>query len=79
MLTEFGREYRGTRLKNTKGEKGDEVRKRMEMWKASVDVAQSIRKKMYWKTMGCWASRRKLLSVVGGAAEVCFSMRAQVR
>ncbi len=42
-----------------------------------------MRKKTYWKTMGCWARRRKLLSfraaVMEGLEEVCFSMRAQVR
>jgi hypothetical protein len=67
----------------TKGERGEEVRKRIERWKERVDRAQRMRKKTYWKTMGCWARRRKLVSfravVIEGLEEVCFSMRAQVR
>jgi len=42
-----------------------------------------MRKKTYWKTIGCCARRRKLLSfrvvVIEGLEEVCFSIRAQVR
>jgi len=79
VLTEFGREYRGMSPNSTRGESGDEVRKRIDMWNANVESAHSMRKKMYWKTMGCWARRRKLLSVVEGVEEVCFSIRAQVR
>lgn len=45
--TEFGRVYFGRRPKNTRGENGEEVRKRMERWKLRVDRAHSIRKNMY--------------------------------
>lgn len=41
----------------------------------------ALRKNMYWKTMGCWARRPKLLSdskPVSSGTD-CFSMRAQVR
>ncbi|KAM0126825.1 hypothetical protein ACHAPC_010391 [Botrytis cinerea] len=50
--TEFGRVYFGRRPKNTRGESGDDVRKRIEKWKLSVERAQRIRKNMYWNTMG---------------------------
>jgi len=63
VLTEFGREYRGISLNRTRGERGEEVRKRIERWNESVDRAQRMRKKTYWKTIGCCARRRKLLSV----------------
>ncbi|KAE8444008.1 hypothetical protein EG329_001137 [Mollisiaceae sp. DMI_Dod_QoI] len=80
VLTEFGRGYRGIKPKRTSGEKGEDVRKRIERWKASVERAHRIRKKTYWNTMGCCAKRRKLLSL-GELAEleVCFSMRAQMQ
>jgi hypothetical protein len=59
------------------------VRKRIERWKEKVERAQRMRKKTYWKTMGCCVRRRKLLAfrsvVMEGLAEVCFSVRAQVR
>lgn len=38
-----------------------------------------IRKNTYWSTMGCCASRMKLLLFTSFAEEVCFSIRAQVR
>lgn len=83
MLTELGREYRDMRPRKTSGLKTDEVRKRIERWKAQVDRAQRSRKNTYWKTMGCWARRRKLLSSglldLAACLEVCFSMRAHVR
>jgi hypothetical protein len=83
VLTEFGREYCGISPKRTRGERGEEVRKRIERWKERVERAQRMRKKTYWKTMGCCARRRKLFSlravVMDGLDEVCFSMRAQVR
>lgn len=40
--TEFGREYRGRNPRSPSGEKGDEVRKRMDRWKARVERVQSI-------------------------------------
>lgn len=80
VLTEFGRGYRGMNPKRTSGEKGEDVRKRIERWKASVERAQSMRKKTYWKTIGCWANKRKLSSLEEWAVlDVCFSIRAQVR
>jgi len=83
VLTEFGLEYRGINPNRTSGERGDEVRKRIERWKESVETAQRMRKKTYWNTMGCCVKRRKLLAfrsvVIEGLAEVCFSVRAQVR
>jgi hypothetical protein len=42
----------------------------------------SLQKNMYWKTIGCWASRPKLLAVApaGSASGTDWrSMRAQVR
>ena len=42
MLTEFGREYRGMKFASTRGEKGEEVRKRIERWKDSVESAHRI-------------------------------------
>jgi hypothetical protein len=42
VLTEFGREYRGMKPVRTSGEMGEEVRNRMEMWKARVERAQRI-------------------------------------
>jgi len=42
VLTEFGREYRGMRFERTRGESREEVRKRMERWKESVERAQRI-------------------------------------
>ncbi|KAJ8062084.1 hypothetical protein OCU04_009861 [Sclerotinia nivalis] len=81
--TEFGRVYFGRSPRNTRGEKGEEVRKRMERWKLNVERAQRRRKNIYWKTMGCLARRRKfVLSVSMGVdtgAVVCFSIRAHVR
>jgi hypothetical protein len=62
----------------TRGERGEDVKKRIERWKASVERAQRMRKKMYWTTMGCRARRRKFSSTEA-CLEVCFSMRAQVR
>ena len=41
VLTEFGREYRGMKPKRTRGEKLEEVRKRIERWKERVERAQS--------------------------------------
>jgi hypothetical protein len=83
VLTEFGREYCGISPNRIRGERGEEVRKRIERWKERVERAQRMRKKKYWKTMGCCARRGKLFSfrAVGmeGLEEVCFSMRAQVR
>lgn len=40
--TELGLEYVGRRPRKFSGEKGDEVRKRMLMWKASVEKEQRI-------------------------------------
>jgi hypothetical protein len=40
VLTELGREYRGIRFERTSGERGEEVRKRMERWKDRVERAQ---------------------------------------
>jgi hypothetical protein len=80
--TEFGRLYFGRKPKNTRGESGDEVRKRIERWKLRVERAQRIRKNTYWKTMGCAARRRKLVLSVSTALEmdeVCFSIRAHVK
>lgn len=80
MLTEFGREYRGVKPEITRGENGEEVRNRIERWKARVEKAQRMRKKRYWKTMGCCANRRKLSSVEELVElEVCFSIRAHVK
>lgn len=80
VLTELGREYRVVNPKRTRGESGEEVRKRIDRWKASVERAQRIRKKTYWQTIGCCASRRKLLSLEElVVVVVCFSIRAQVR
>jgi hypothetical protein len=80
VLTEFGREYLGVNPERTRGERGDEVRKRIDRWKARVEKAQRMRKKRYWKTIGCCAKRRKLSSLEELAElEVCFSIRAHVR
>jgi hypothetical protein len=40
--TEFGRAYVGRRPMRRRGENGEEVRKRMEMWKARVERAQRM-------------------------------------
>lgn len=40
--TEFGRGYRGMRLLRTRGESGEEVRRRIERWKERVERAQRI-------------------------------------
>jgi hypothetical protein len=40
--TELGREYRGRRPRNDNGLKGEDVRKRIEMWKASVEREHRI-------------------------------------
>ena len=42
VLTELGRAYVGSRPRRRSGERGEEVRKRMEMWKARVETAQRI-------------------------------------
>lgn len=68
--------------KRTSGENGEEVRKRIERWKERVERVQRMRKKMYWKTIGCRARRRKLLWFVlsmAGLEEVCFSIRSHVK
>jgi len=70
------------RFERTRGESGEEVRKRMERWKERVERAQRIKKKTYWKTIGCCARRRKLLlldSFAEALFDVCFSIRAHVR
>jgi len=81
VLTELGRENLGIRPNSTRGDNGEEVRSRIERWKARVDRAHRIKKKIYWKTIGCCARRRKLLfpSLAAAWEEVCFSIRAQVR
>jgi hypothetical protein len=40
--TELGRGYRGMRFRRTNGEKGEDVRRRIERWKDMVERAQSI-------------------------------------
>lgn len=40
--TELGREYVGSRPRKLSGDRGDEVRKRMLMWKARVEKVQRI-------------------------------------
>ena len=79
METEFGRGYVGRRPTKWRGENREEVKKRIERWKASVDKAQRMRKNMYCMPIGCWARRPKLEA--SGAEDVgaAFSMRAQVR
>jgi hypothetical protein len=47
VLTEFGREYLGTSPKRTSGDRVEEVRKRIERWKAQAERVQSRRKKTY--------------------------------
>jgi hypothetical protein len=44
--TELGRGYRGRRLVSVSGERGEDVRKRMEMWKARVDRAQRMTREL---------------------------------
>ena len=84
--TELGRGYRGRRPRRGRGEKGEDVRKRMERWKARVLRRQRMRKKRYCRTMG-WEDRGSnvwdvelevpaVLVVGGGEA---FSILAQVR
>lgn len=77
--TLLGREYRGRRPRWWRGEREEEVRRRMERWKASVERRQRRRKKRYWMTMGWDAKAPKLemsVVVLGGEA---FSIRAHVR
>lgn len=40
--TELGREYRGRNPRSPRGEKGDEVKKRMDRWKARVERVHNI-------------------------------------
>jgi hypothetical protein len=77
--TELGLLYVGKRFRRRKGERGLEVRKRIAAWKARVEREQRMRKKTYWKTMGCCARRPKLEESGEGEAGAAFSMRAQVR
>jgi broad specificity phosphatase PhoE len=55
VLTELGRAYVGSMPRSRRGERGEEVRKRIEMWKASVETAQRttviVSSSKY--TMGC--------------------------
>jgi broad specificity phosphatase PhoE len=54
VLTEFGREYCGMRFKRTRGESGEDVRKRMERWKERVERAQRITSKFLAKQCIGW-------------------------
>ena len=67
--------------KRTRGEKGEEVRKRIDKWKERVERVQRTRKKRYWKMIGWRARRTKLLFVLSmaGFDDVCFSIRSHVR
>jgi hypothetical protein len=46
VLTEFGRAYAGRKPRSRRGDQGEEVRKRMETWKARVDTEQRITRKV---------------------------------
>ena len=80
--TELGRGYRGNARKPGRygrGENFEDVRNRMETWKARVDSKQRRRKKRYWMTMGWLARAPKLLMSVVVDGGLAFSILAHVR